>query len=79
MGRAAVRHRRDDLAVSVKATPAGEAERFRKFPEALASLDAEAGAALNEALGTLGDRPELQWLQAIADRGRWRSRRTSIG
>ena len=54
-----------------KATPAGEAERFRKFLEALASLDAETRSrALNEALrNALGDRPELQWLQAIADRG----------
>jgi hypothetical protein len=54
-----------------KATPAGEAERFKKFLESLASVDAETRSrALSEALeNALADRPESQWLQAIADRG----------
>jgi hypothetical protein len=54
-----------------KTTPAGDAERFRAFLEALASLDAETRSrALTDALeDALGDKLESRWLQTIADRG----------
>ncbi len=54
-----------------KRTPADDALKFKSFLETLASGDAgKKTQALSNALGqVLSDRPELNWLQAIADRG----------
>jgi hypothetical protein len=54
-----------------KRTPADDAQKFKSFLETLAGGDASKKTqALSNALGqVLADKPELKWLQAIADRG----------
>ncbi len=54
-----------------KRTPADDAQKFKSFLETLAGGDAgKKTQALSNALGqVLADKPELKWLQAIADRG----------
>ena len=54
-----------------KRTPADDATKFKSFLETLASVDAgRKTQALSDALSqVLADKPELKWLQAIADRG----------
>jgi hypothetical protein len=54
-----------------KRTPADDVQKFKSFLETLAGADAgKKTQALSNALGqVLADKPELKWLQAIADRG----------
>jgi hypothetical protein len=54
-----------------KRTPADDAQKFKSFLETLAGGEAgKKTQALSSALGqVLADKPELKWLQAIADRG----------
>ena len=54
-----------------KRTPADDAQKFKSFLETLAGGDAgRKTQALSNTLGqVLADKPELKWLQAIADRG----------
>lgn len=54
-----------------KRTPADDVQKFKSFLETLAGVDAgKKTQTLSNALGqVLADKPELKWLQAIADRG----------
>ena len=54
-----------------KRTPADDATKFKSFLETLAGVDAgKKTQALSDALSqVLADKPELKWLQAIAERG----------
>ena len=54
-----------------KRTPTADVESFKKFLQTLAGVDAASKTQqLSDTLSqTLADKPELKWLQAIADRG----------